>query len=862
MKNNIKKFINLIIVISLFVSSFSNVFAVGNSKPKSLFDGESNKKSVSLFDEEFNKKPVSLFDENTSKENKNHKKEEIKENKESKETKKENNNKKSIMDSEEKDNLLIENSVMNSKDNKDEINKKLDSEKEKLNPEDKLKLINPIEEKKVQMTPEYELLLAKYRNIVEENKSNFDQDFNADKLLEKLEVINENRSGIDVSLKSSHISKGYLELNIKFINSINDLGLKELEIKSDDANVAKTLYSDNDLNRIENLLKSIDENLKDKDSRDLFDILANIKPSYTLEDEYVSIDKDSEENLKLNIRNTDSVKVLLKVDNLLKSEEFLKIITNNGVEKREITVVNKENLLRAGLNTTMSPMGIMNSNETYYNFSEEDAEDPLLPKLFTKKYIDYLGDGKTNRDTNVQKNSNYENNLKDMYRVYLEIEGEKKQRQNPVDLLFVLDGSSSMNEKDMIYKDYESNYTWRLSRKEAMVAMLNHSGLVEGFLEQNPENRVAFIYFNGFNNSYGDFVSSNSYRYNRDAHIIRKWSNEFNKISLNEINTGKYDQGTNYCAGLMLAQDFINESRSDPNRKQAMIFLSDGVPTYYIDKRGNRHGNGLGELQNIIDCKDETLKYINYFYKSNENIKTYTVGISRDINSPQVNESVIGQHSPVVLKEMARLGRGRYIGITADTHELVEALKSVTDSFIHDVSVEDTLSEYVELFEEKPDIKIVKKIGDNETIIFKNEKFTKENGNHDIISFVDYDNKKLTIKFNPKYKLEENAKYIISYNIKTNGNAVSKYKKSGYNQWGDDNTDFNGNATSSGKKGFPSNKEAIVNYNTLEKKFPHPVVQVRGYELPQTGGKGVFAIKVIGAFVILAAGVSLIRKKK
>ncbi|MFP5528100.1 VWA domain-containing protein [Peptococcus simiae] len=500
---------------------------------------------------------------------------------------------------------------------------------------------------------------------------------------------------------------------------------------------------------------------------------------------------------------------------------------------------------------------ITNTKEGYV----PDPPNPLKPKVKVNKQIDYLGDGIINNDTNVQKDDKYKNQLEDIYRLYLDVEGERLKKQEPVDLLFVLDGSSSMRREDMS----RINGWGNTSRKEAMIEMINQTDLVPNFLNQNPENRVAFLYFDG-NTRNRNTNKWQGYSYKNDAHNIKGWSHRFAKNI--DFNLDVNYMGTNYQAGLMLAEDYLKESENIKGRRQAMIFISDGVPTFWIDSDGNRRETGnYNNPTTVENSKWHTKTFIDGFFKRHPNLTTHAVGVSRDITE----ENQSASQSPEVLQYMANKGNGSYIGVKSNTGELVEKLRHAIEAAVTEVRIEDTLSDRVELLAEKADYKVVKinKETGQQTLLWENGQGTWQNGSGDSqqIKSLSYDanNKKVILTFNPSYKLEENTKYILSYNIRTNQKAKDDYLKEGYDFKGDKNTDYKNNATSSEMPGFRSNKIAEVYYNGGKKEYPHPVVQVKeipGYELPTTGGTGVTLIKVIGTSIIIIVGFILVRKKK
>lgn len=489
---------------------------------------------------------------------------------------------------------------------------------------------------------------------------------------------------------------------------------------------------------------------------------------------------------------------------------------------------------------------------------EPEEDDTLKPKVTVHEQIDYLGDNVKNQDTNIQEDKKYKNQLEDIYRLYLDVEGERLKKNEAVDLLFVLDGSSSMGEEDMSWNGEA------ISRKDAMIGMINKTDLVENFLKQNDQNRVAFLYFKGYTRN-ENTRRKEGYTYHEDAQIIKNWSHSFDRNI--DFNLKAEHMGTNYQAGLMMAEELLRKSEEQKGRRQVMIFISDGVPTFWIDSDGNRRGDGHNSSTTAKDSKFYTKEFLDGFYKRHPNLITHAVGVSEDINEESLSES----KSPEVLKYMANKGKGAYIGVKSNTGELVSKLKYAIEAAVTEVRIENTLSDRVELLADKADFKVVKVNKDTgeETILWEDGKETWQNGegSNKCINRLVYDesNKKVVLTFNPNYKLEENTKYVLSYNIKTNQKAQEDYQNNGYDAKGDRDTDYKENDTSSGKAGFYANKTSVVYYKGGEKSFPRPVVQVKAppsRELPTTGGKGTKIIKAVGGIVFLVAGFSLIRKKR
>ncbi|MFM9414060.1 hypothetical protein ACKQTC_06745 [Peptococcus simiae] len=469
----------------------------------------------------------------------------------------------------------------------------------------------------------------------------------------------------------------------------------------------------------------------------------------------------------------------------------------------------------------------------------------LKPEVKVHKQIDFLGDGVQNKDTDIQKGAK-QNQLNDLYRLYLDVEGIKAKKNDAVDLLFVIDHSRSMAKKDMTGPNGE---TW--NRSQAVMHLLNDTTLVHNFLGKNENNRVAFVAFDGIKKQ------KDAYSYQRDVAVIRGWSHHFDGgITLPIPNRGY--GSTNYHAGLYKALDMFKGSRN----KKVMIFISDGVPTMFIQEDGTPGGGGGPyDVNNVRACRNAVMGYIqNTFYKDHPDILTYAVGVSRDITQPNPKTSA----SPVILQEMARLSGGDYIGVDTDTNELVNRLSSVIEKAVSGVVIEDELSDYVDMVDRSQrDFKVIKRDRNGREEVLWGD------GEPDgCIQNLLYERSKrrVILVFAPDYKLEDGCKYVLSYNIKVNDKVKAYYMEHrAYDAEGDAGTDYGNNATSSKQPGFHSNKAAKVSFNGGEQAYPHPVVQVQdvpGRELPDAGGLGRSRLSLaVGLSVLSLSGLALRRRR-
>ncbi len=490
------------------------------------------------------------------------------------------------------------------------------------------------------------------------------------------------------------------------------------------------------------------------------------------------------------------------------------------------------------------------------------------------KRIDYLGDNQNNPDTTVD-DSGSQHDTSDLYRLYLDMTGKK----NPLDILVVVDKSGSMQDgigvtekyryvaqrwdpydggwhyETFDYDTYQGNsfskgninYSYRGkvqvssgTRRDQAVkeALLGDSGLLKKFTEINSKNNVGVI---GFQGSI-DYLSGKQYQKpngtigyqpseetSKDADVLQQWTHTPN-LDSNQL-TAMNNNGTNYHAALLKAEEMLNQVAGNGHRK-IMVFISDGVPTFYFEKDGYRNGNGTTQPQNVLDSQQGTKLAIDQFKERNPDLSLYTLGVSKDINSDTASSS------PVVLKYLS--GEGYYYGIT-DTAELEKtANKIVEDSKISNLNISDTLSQYVDYYEQQPDLLVTRTSKSTKEVqtLFKDNRITNEG--KDIIDKVLFTPKtdsqpkgKVTLTFKPDYKVDDEYTYTLSFNVKASDEAYEKYKdKQGqYEEKGDSDTDYKENQTSSGKGGLPSNSDASVNYmadgRSQKLAYKQPVIQVK-----------------------------------
>lgn len=399
---------------------------------------------------------------------------------------------------------------------------------------------------------------------------------------------------------------------------------------------------------------------------------------------------------------------------------------------------------------------------------------------------------------------------------------------NKLDVLFVMDTSNSMK-CGMNSSDDQDNYTTNSSSRfynqqkavEAAVAKLKS--------KKNVDAQFAVVSFD------------------TEAGIETDWTNETitypSKVAKYYNSYYHPEGGTNYQAGLRKADELLKKGRTGATK--IVVFLSDGDPTYYYYTfLGKEYVGGNGktyEPDAMTKAKNqlETMS-MNYFY---------TVGVGPETSYSNLSSLISSAPSGTVT--------GSYNG--TDSSNLKNAFDSIirdaTELLCTDVTVTDTLTDEVELADQK--LHVVVKDEKGEVIEKLKYASGKEVGVSDIITTQtkkDSDGKtQIIMRFKPDYKLESGYTYYVTAKIRPTTKAYLEYQNESYTGIGDKNTDeylgtgkkpgndTRNNGTSSEQNGFYSNVSANVTYKynnkPYTKPYAKPVIQVNDSTVSHTVDK-------------------------
>lgn len=404
-------------------------------------------------------------------------------------------------------------------------------------------------------------------------------------------------------------------------------------------------------------------------------------------------------------------------------------------------------------------------------------------------------------------------------------------KKKEIDVLLIVDKSGSMT--DTLAGNDNNNYSksrWKAS-KDAIQTLIDNFNANKDKLDV----KYSIVTFSG---SKGDGDS----KWN-DAKVNQEWaySDEFTVSKINDweppkgskggVLDFKPEGGTNYAAGFREGKSQLKTARS--TAQKVVIFLSDGVPTYYYNSEGMTTGHGnadaedsgyWGELVNKGSCSNAAyteasgITNANYFY---------TIGLG--------TESSINKD---VLKTLSEKVAASSKGCTVNTNNApfmctsLDELKKVFANIsaevqkfaCKNVQITDFLSDNVNIVE----VNAGEKDPYNFRISMKKADGTSGTVPDGTSASYVADEKKVILKFPEKYELEAGATYFVTFTVEPSDLAYQKYAQSGgvYTEKGEEGT----GEISAGKDGYFSNAKAEVSYvyknESRTEPYNKPVVQV------------------------------------
>ena len=388
------------------------------------------------------------------------------------------------------------------------------------------------------------------------------------------------------------------------------------------------------------------------------------------------------------------------------------------------------------------------------------------------------------------------------YDLTLTVAGKKGTETNKakLDVIYILDKSGSMKE------DFGGT-SKRIAASNAITALTKS-------LKQNAniDARFSMVTFSG-NKTTGMWGQGDTKTWD-DAEVAVSWTTDAGTIERDSKPTS--NGGTNYQAGIRTAKELLTSKRA--GAMTAVIFISDGDPTFYYNPdgytRGDGNNDGNGGADNLKVCLDAAKNEIanlgvNYFY---------TVGVGKA--NDYVNLSDLCSASGVS-------GAKNFDGTNTD--ELTKAFSTIESDILtflcSNVSIQDVLSENVEVVKDKDGVfkslKIVVTGKDGKTIVEGDNKVTFQDGTQNVTLKAGYDSKTktITLDFPAEYQLNAEYTYKVIANIDATEKAYENYRKNltdnkDENEKGYKDAADAGTGTHAGKKGMYTNEnsEAKMTY--------------------------------------------------
>lgn len=388
------------------------------------------------------------------------------------------------------------------------------------------------------------------------------------------------------------------------------------------------------------------------------------------------------------------------------------------------------------------------------------------------------------------------------YDLTLTVAGKKGTETNKakLDVIYILDKSGSMKE------DFGGT-SKRIAASNAITALTKS-------LKQNVniDARFSMVTFSG-NKTTGMWGQGDTKTWD-DAEVAVSWTTDAGTIERGSKPTS--NGGTNYQAGIRTAKELLTSKRA--GAMTAVIFISDGDPTFYYNPdgytRGDGNNDGNGGADNLKVCLDAAKNEIanlgvNYFY---------TVGVGKA--SDYVNLSDLCSASGVS-------GAKNFDGTNTD--ELTKAFSTIESDILtflcSNVSIQDVLSENVEVVKDKDGVfkslKIVVTGKDGKTIVEGDNKVTFQDGTQNVTLKAGYDSKTktITLDFPAEYQLNAEYTYKVIANIDATEKAYENYRKNLTDNKDENEKEYKdaadaGTGTHAGEKGMYTNEnsEAKMTY--------------------------------------------------
>lgn len=417
----------------------------------------------------------------------------------------------------------------------------------------------------------------------------------------------------------------------------------------------------------------------------------------------------------------------------------------------------------------------------------------LLPVGGSIREVHAEGEEASDSGISLEHEKTVTENADGTYDLKLTVKGKVTSESSkvPLDVIYVLDRSGSMN------YDMKENSGSRGERREAARNAINSMTNTLA-ANQNLDVRFSLVTFSGSKRGWD--------RQWNDAEIAVNWTNQASSIT--NQTSPESSGGTNYQAGIRSAKELLNGKRQ--NAKTAVIFVSDGNPTYRYNENGYTEGDGDSDKdgKSLKAGKDAVADMqTDYFF---------TVGVGPEENYQKLTE---------LANSAVKAGkRASYAGTTlANLNKAFDDIQEqITELACTNVMISDPLSENVEMVK-----------GTDGNVLTPQVQIFDASGNPvnatglGITASYDAASKSVKLQFPADYKLQEGYTYEVVAKIQPTETAYGKYRTSGYTDRADAGT-----GTYAGETGFYSNQNeyAVLTYEyggqNYTEYYKKPVVKV------------------------------------
>ena len=301
----------------------------------------------------------------------------------------------------------------------------------------------------------------------------------------------------------------------------------------------------------------------------------------------------------------------------------------------------------------------------------------LLPVGGSIREVHAEGEESSDSGMSLEHEKTVTENADGTYDLKLTVKGKVNSESSkaPLDVIYVLDRSGSM----AYPMDRDSQIAGKIRERRNAASQAIDSMTNTLAANENLDVRFALVTFSGNKSDY----RPGGYRDEawNDAEIAVNWTNQASAIT--NRTSPKSDGGTNYQAGIRSAKGLLNGKRQ--NAKTAVIFVSDGDPTFRYRSDGYTEGNGSSDEdgKSLKAGKDAVADMqTDYFF---------TVGVGPSGNYKKLtdfaNSAVkAGKHASYAGTTLANLNKA-----------FDDIQKQITELACTNVTISDPLSENVEM---------------------------------------------------------------------------------------------------------------------------------------------------------------------